>query len=78
MEQKLHLEKVIWDNYDDVTKLRNKDQKTFVTPNTDSLIDAYFAMTEENMKVLPFGVYYGKKPAGFIMVACDCPWATQY
>ena len=26
-----HLEKVIWDNYDDVTKLKvNKNQKTFV------------------------------------------------
>ena len=78
MEQ-LRLEKLIWDNYDDVTKLKvNKDQKTFVAPNNDSLIDAYFAVTEEGMKVYTFGIYYGKKPVGFLMISYDCPWATQY
>ena len=41
MEQ-LRLEKLIWDNYDDVTRLKvNKEQKTFVVPNLVSLIDAY-------------------------------------
>ena len=78
MKQELHLEKITWDKYDDVTELKvNKSQKTFVAPNIYSLIDAYFATTEENMKVYPFGIYYGKKPVGFIMIAYDCPWATQ-
>ena len=26
----------------------------------------------------PFGIYYGKKAVGFIMIAYDCPWATKY
>lgn len=79
MEKQLHLEKVIWDNYDDVTKLKvNKNQKTFVAPNSDSLIDAYFATIEDKMNVFAFGIYYGKKPVGFIMLTYNCPWATKY
>ena len=76
---KIHLEKVTWDTCGDVMKLRvNKDQKSFVAPNTDSLIDAYFATVEEKMSVFPFGIYLGKKPVGFLMIAYDCPWATRY
>ena len=42
----IHSEKVSWDSVDDVIKLRiNKEQKGFVAPNRDSIIDAYFAMT---------------------------------
>lgn len=79
MEQKVHLEKLLWDTCDKVTRLRvKKEQKSFVAPNEDSLIDAYFAITEEGMKVFTFGIYYGKKPIGFLMVAYDCPWAVQY
>ena len=79
MENKIHLEKVIWDYSEDVTKLKvNKDQKSFVASNTDSLIDAYFATTEDRIKVFTLGVYYGKKPIGFMMIAYNCPWATKY
>ena len=79
MEKKIHLEKIIWDDYDKITRLKvNKEQKSFVAPNADSLIDAYFALTEEKMNVYPFGIYYGKKPVGFIMIAYDCPWAIKY
>ena len=79
MEQKLHLERILWDYCDDITKLKvNKDQKNFVAPNADSLIDAYFALTEDKIDVYPFGIYLGKKPIGFIMIAYDCPWATKY
>ena len=79
MKKIIHLEKILWDEYDKITKLKvNKNQKTFVAPNADSLIDAYFAITEEGMKVYPFGIYYGKKAVGFIMIAFDCPWATKY
>ena len=59
MEKKLHLEKILWDECDKITKLKvKKDQKSFVAPNADSLIDAYFAITEEGIKVYPFGIYY--------------------
>ena len=79
MKKVIHLEKILWDECDKITKLKvNKDQKTFVAPNADSLIDAYFAIAEEGMKVYPFGIYYGKKAVGFIMITFDCPWATKY
>ena len=79
MEKKIHLEKILWDECDKITKLKvKKDQKSFVAPNADSLIDAYFAITEEGIKVYSFGIYYGKKAVGFIMIAYDCPWATKY
>ena len=76
---KIHLEKVTWDTVEDITKLHvNKEQKDFVAPNVDSIMDAYFATTEENINVIPMGIYYGKKPVGFIMIAYDCPWAVDY
>ena len=79
MEKKIHLEKILWDDCEKFTKLKvNKEQKSFVASNTDSLIDAYFAMTEDGLKVYPLGIYYGKKAIGFIMIAFDCPWATKY
>ncbi len=78
MEEKIHLEKILWNDYDKITSLKvDKSQKSFVAPNKASLIDAYFAMTEEKMKVYPFGIYLGKKPVGFIMIAYNCPWATR-
>ena len=77
--RQIHLERVTWDTVDDVIKLKvAKEQKGFVAPNSDSIMDAYFAITEENVKVFPLGIYYGKKPVGFIMIAYDCPWATKY
>ena len=72
---KIHLEKIIWDKCDDITKLKvAKEQKEFVASNSDSLIDAYFAMTEEGKNVYPFGIYYGKKAVGFIMISYNCVW----
>ena len=79
MEKKIHLEKILWDYSERITKLKvNKEQRKFVAPNADSLIDAYFAITEDKIQVFPFGIYYGKKAVGFIMIAFDCPWATKY
>ncbi len=52
----IHLEKLTWDTVDDVLNLKvSKEQKEFVAPNRDSLIDAYFAMTEDKVSVFPFG-----------------------
>lgn len=75
----LHMEKLTWDTVDDVLKLKiAKEQKGFVAPNRDSMIDAYFAVTEEKFPVFPFGIYLGKKPVGFLMIGYDVPWAEQY
>ncbi len=74
MEQ-IHLEKLTWDTADDVLKLRvAKEQKEFVASNSDSLIDAYFAVTEEGKTVYPFGIYRGKKAVGFLMISYHCVW----
>ena len=75
----IHLEKLTWDTVDDVLNLKvSKEQKEFVAPNRDSLIDAYFAMTEDKVSVFPFGIYHGEKPVGFIMISYDIPWAYEY
>ena len=71
----IHLEKLVWDTVDDVLKLRvAKEQKSFVASNSESIIDAYFAMTEEGKSVFPFGIYDDKKAVGFIMIGHDCAW----
>ncbi len=75
----IRLEKLTWDTVDDVLKLRvSKEQKEFVASNRDSMIDAYFALTEEAISVYTFGIYLGKKPVGFLMIGYDVPWAEQY
>ena len=74
----IRLEKVTWDTVDDIIKLKvSKEQKTFVASNRDSMIDAYFSMTEDNRKVYIFGIYNDKKPVGFLMIAYDVPWAKE-
>ena len=76
---RLHLEKLTWDTVDDVLKLKvAKEQKEFVAPNGDSMIDAYFALTEEKIPVYTLGVYLDKKPVGFLMISYDVPWAKKY
>ena len=71
----IRLEKLTWDTVDDVIKLRvSKEQKAFVAKNSDSVIDAYFAMTEDKKSVYIFGIYNGKKPVGFLMISYNCDW----
>ncbi|MBE6142393.1 MAG: GNAT family N-acetyltransferase [Erysipelotrichaceae bacterium] len=75
----VHIEKLTWDNVDDILKLKvKKEQKRFVASNRDSMIDAYFSMTEDNRKVFTFGIYNDKKPIGFLMIAYDVPWAKEH
>ena len=75
----IHLERLTWDNYDDVLKLKvAKEQKEYIVPNSDSLIHAFFAMTENKAQIFPFGIYLGKTPVGFMMIARDVPWIEQY
>ena len=71
----IHLEKLTWDTVEGVLKLRvSKEQKEFVARNSDSLIDAYFFLTEEKKNVFTFGIYNGKKPVGFLMIGYNCVW----
>jgi len=75
----IRLEKLTWDNYDDVLKLKvAKEQKEYMAPNAECLIQAFFAMTESKAQVFPFGIYSGKKPVGFMMIARDVPWIEEY
>ena len=68
----IHLEKITWKNVDAILNLRvNKEQKHFVARNTDSIVDAFLAITEDGKKVYPFGIYADKKPVGFIMIGYD-------
>ncbi len=68
----LHLEKITWDNFEAVLNLHvNKEQKSFVATNKDSLVHACLAMTADGKQVFPFGIYKDKKPVGFIMIGYD-------
>ena len=46
MTNKIHLEKVTWDNYQKVLKLRvTKEQENFVASNKASLIHAFLSVS---------------------------------
>lgn len=63
----IHLEKLIWDTVDDVLKLKvAKEQKSFVAPNRDSMIDAYFALTEEKNLCSRSAFISAKSPSVFL------------
>ena len=71
-ELDLRLEKITWDNFEAIINLRvTKEQRDFVAGNKDSLVHACVRMTAEGKQVFPFGIYQGKKPVGFIMLAYD-------
>lgn len=68
----LRFEKITWDNVDAITNLHvNKEQRSFVARNKDSLVHAYLAVAQDGKQVFPFGIYLGKKPVGFIMIGYD-------
>ena len=67
--EQIHLEKITWDNYRDICRLRvTKEQDSFVARNERSLIHAYIALSQGEIKPFPFGIYLGKKPIGFVMI----------
>lgn len=69
MEQQVHLEKITWDNYYAITKLRvTKEQRNYVAENKWSLVHAYVGLSNGSPVPFPFGIYLGKKPIGFVMV----------
>jgi len=71
----IHLEKVTFDNVDDIVRLRvAKDQRSYVAGNSSSLIDAYCNLAE-GKPVFPFGIYNGKTPVGFLMFSYSNDWS---
>ena len=70
-DDSIRLEKVTYANAWDIMKLRvDKEQKGFVASNSSSLVEAYLTL-DAGRKVLPFGIYCGKKPVGFVMIGYD-------
>ena len=58
--KQIHLERVTFDNVDDVVRLRvAKEQRDYVARNDISLIDAYCSLAD-GKPVFPFGIYNGK------------------
>lgn len=46
-------------------------QKSFVATNTQSILEAYCAITNGSV-ALPFGIYDGDTPVGFTMIGFGC------
>ena len=68
----IHLKKVDAGNIWKIVGLQvDEDQKEFVASNTESILEAYCAITNGGT-ALPFGVYDGETPVGFVMIGYDC------
>ena len=71
----IHLEKVNWDNYEDVIKLHvAKGQDDFVADNDESLIHAFLAVSEGD-PVFAFAIYNDDTVVGFIQMGYDNDWS---
>ncbi|MBO4915413.1 MAG: GNAT family N-acetyltransferase [Oscillospiraceae bacterium] len=65
----LHLEKVTYKNFDDVTDLTIfESQYPFVADNEESLAEAYLAISSGEAYAYPFAVYDGETLVGFVMI----------
>lgn len=68
----LTLKKVDAKNIWALTDLQvNSGQREFVASNTVSILEAYTTITAGG-HALPFGVYDGETPVGFLMIGYDC------
>ena len=77
MKNQIHLEKVDWDNYEKVLKLRvTKEQENFVASNDYSLIHAFLALSDGD-PVYAFAIYKGKTVIGFIQIGYDDDWTGE-
>ena len=71
---KIHLDKVTWDNYQKVLKLRvTKEQENFVASNKASLIHA-FLESSSGTPVYAFAIVNGKTVVGFIQLMYGTDW----
>ena len=65
----IHLEKVDHKNIWEIIKLKPLDsQLDFVAPNSESIMEAYIAVTSENSYAYPFGIYDDETLVGFLMI----------
>lgn len=63
----IDLRKIVPQNLYDIVNLSvAENQKHLVAPNTDSIMQAYVAITNHSV-ALPFGIYEDETPVGFIM-----------
>ena len=70
----IHLEKINWDNYGKVLKLKvNKDQENFVATNKTSLIQAFIELSS-GIPVYAFAIMDNKKVVGFMQLMYDNDW----
>ncbi|MCR5782193.1 MAG: GNAT family N-acetyltransferase [Clostridia bacterium] len=64
----IHLEKLTYENFDDVFELKvKKIQYGFVANNCYSVAEAYVTVMNGG-QVFPFAIYNGKRPVGFIQI----------
>ena len=67
----MKLERVNGKNIWDLVKLSVKEgQTSFVATNTESILEAYVSITSGGT-ALPFGIYDGERPVGFLMIGYD-------
>lgn len=67
----ISLRKITFDNIGAICKLQvGEAQKDFVARNVSSLAEAYVAITNGGV-ALPFGIYAGEEPIGFVMIGYD-------
>lgn len=65
----IRLEKISYDNFREVIKLKVADsQKTFVAPNDISIMEAYLSL-DAGGRVFPFAVFDDDTPVGFVMMS---------
>lgn len=70
----LHLEKISWENYYKVLKLRvTKEQENYVASNKASLIHAFITLSN-GAPVYAFAVMNGKTVVGFMQLMYDNDW----
>lgn len=74
MKNNIHLEKVSWENYYKIIKLRvSKEQKHFVATNKTSLAHAFLTFSE-GKPVYAFAIKNNKTVVGFIQLVYDNDW----
>ena len=65
------MERVGLKNVEEILQLRvNEGQESFVASNSDSIIEAY-ATVADGGHAMPFGLYDGETPVGFVMIGYD-------
>ena len=74
MKNKIHLEKINWENYYRVIKLRvTKEQENYVALNRTSLIHAFLELSN-GTPVYAFAIMNGKTIVGFMQLMYSNDW----